>query len=166
MPHVRIIPKKLDAFAAACRERGLSVTHQRLAIYEAVLSSRTHPGAEEIYQAVRGRFPTISRGTVYRTLDTLCEMGLVTDVHRAADTARFEAALEPHHHLVCLGCRRIVDLYDESLLRIPARAGRNAKTTGFEITGYQIQFIGYCRRCSRKDRSQRHSQEEPDGQGA
>ena len=63
---MRTIPEKIAAFAAACRAKGLSVTHQRMAVYEAVLASRSHPGAEEIYQTVRVRFPTISRGTVYR----------------------------------------------------------------------------------------------------
>jgi Fur family peroxide stress response transcriptional regulator len=158
---VRIIPKKLspgaatDSFAAACRARGLSVTHQRLAIYESVISTDTHPGAEEIYQRVRARFPTISRGTVYRTLDTLCAMGLVTDVNRTAGAARFEAALSPHHHLVCLGCRRILDLHDESLQRLPARAEKSAATAGFEITGFQVQFTGYCRDCAGAGRPQR-----------
>ncbi len=56
----------LDSFAEACRSRGLSVTHQRLAVYEAVVRSHEHPGAEEIFRAVRARVPTISRGTVYR----------------------------------------------------------------------------------------------------
>lgn len=163
---MRIIPKKLGAFAAACRARGLSVTHQRVAVYETVLSSRTHPGAEEIFQVVRERYPTISRGTVYRTLDTLCGMGLVTDVNRAADTSRFEAALEPHHHLVCLGCRRIVDLYDRGPRRIRPSAGRNARAAGFEVTGYQIQFVGYCRGCRKGHRSKRHTQEETHGQRA
>ncbi|HZI93116.1 MAG TPA: transcriptional repressor [Patescibacteria group bacterium] len=163
-----MIPKKdsLAAFEAACRAGGLSVTHQRLAVYEAVLTSRSHPGAEEIYRTVRKRFPTISRGTVYRTLETLCGIGLVTDVHQTADTARFEAVLEPHHHLVCLGCRAIVDLYDDSLRRVPARAGRKAQTAGFEVTGYQIQFVGYCRDCSKGVRSRPHQKEEHHGQGA
>ena len=153
----------LDGFAEACRASGLSVTHQRMAVYEALVSSRSHPGAEEIFQTVRGKFPTISRGTVYRILETLCGMGLVNDVNRTADTARFEAAREPHHHLVCLECRRIDDLYDETLHEIPARAGRNAKTAGFEVTAYQIQFVGYCRDCRRGLRTKRRKQEEPRG---
>lgn len=144
-----MIPKKqapaLAAFTGACRRRGLSITHQRLAVYEAVTKSRTHPNAEEIFRTVRERYPTISRGTVYRTLDTLCTMGLVTDVNRTRDTGRFEAALEPHHHLVCLGCRRIIDVHDRRLDRLPAPAAE-----GFEVTGYQIQFTGYCAACRRR----------------
>ena len=138
----------LESFAGACRSRGLSVTHQRQAVYEAVLSSHEHPGAEEIFRAVRARVPSISRGTVYRTLETLKEVGLVADVSRVKGTARFEAALDPHHHLVCLGCNKIIDLHDESLNRLPVAPRGNGR---FEVTGYQIQFVGYCGSC-RKDR--------------
>jgi Fur family transcriptional regulator, peroxide stress response regulator len=143
----------LAAFTAACRDGGLSVTHQRLAIFEAVASNDSHPGAEEIYQSVRSRFPTISRGTVYRTLETLCERGLVQDVSRLQGMARFEAGRPPHHHLVCLSCRRIIDVYDESLNRLPVSwrrrtpAGGAGEVAQFAVTGYQIQFVGYCRQC-------------------
>lgn len=142
--------RALADFAGACRARGLSVTHQRLAVYETVLASRSHPDAEEILGIVRARIPTISRGTVYRTLETLCDLGLVSDVGRLRGSARFEASLEPHHHLVCLGCRRILDLHDPSLDRIPMPPGRGRTrrvANGFEVTGYQIQFVGYCRGC-------------------
>ncbi len=162
----------LDSFAAACRARGLSVTHQRMAVYEALIGTDTHPGAEEIYRTVRSRFPTISRGTVYRTLETLCRLGLVADVGQTRGTARFEAALEPHHHLVCLSCRSIIDVKGESLegLRLEGSAGASAEDEqgvpqGFEITGYQIQFVGYCRSC--RDEHGRHpaSKEQRNKQG-
>ena len=67
---MRIVPENkapLEAFTRACRARGLSVTHQRLAVYEVVLSSKDHPGADEIYRAVRDRCPGISKGTVKST---------------------------------------------------------------------------------------------------
>jgi Fur family peroxide stress response transcriptional regulator len=128
------------------------VTHQRQAVYEAVLGSREHPDAEEIFRVVKASVPTISRGTVYRTLETLRQVGLVTDVSRARGTARFEAALEPHHHLVCLGCNKIMDLHDESLNRLRVAPPVDG---AFEVTGYQIQFVGYCRSCrSRKTKPQ------------
>lgn len=153
----RSVERAVVAFTAACRDRGLSVTHQRLAIFEAVVASRSHPDADEIYRAVRRKYPTISRGTVYRTLETLCELGFVSDVNPVRGNARFEAALDPHHHLICLSCRTIIDLHDGSLdgLRVPARARQAGKgeAAGFEVTGYQIQFVGYCRNCrGRSDR--------------
>jgi len=138
-----------EAFAAACRARGLALTHQRLAIYEAVAASRAHPGVDAIYRTVRKRLPTVSRGTVYRTLETLCKVGLVADVSHVRGAARFEAALEPHHHLVCLTCRRIIDIHDPALEGLaPRRAEGGAGD--FEVTGYQIQFQGHCGDCRRR----------------
>ena len=176
------VREALDAFSESCREKGLSVTHQRLAVYEALVSSRSHPGAEEIYQAVKTKYPTISRGTVYRTLETLCDIGLVADVNRVRGTARFEAAIQPHHHLICLGCRAIMDVHDDSLDRMGVGAARRAVTapaaeefSGFTVTGYQVQLVGYCRQCrspeDRRDRQKRvatgrNSKEEKHGQGA
>jgi len=165
VPHIDV-RQALDRFSGACREKGLSVTHQRLAVYEALVSSSSHPGAEEIYQSVKVKYPTISRGTVYRTLETLCGIGLVADVNRVRGTARFEAAIQPHHHLICLGCRKILDVHDQSLDRLGEGAARRAVTTptaeefsGFTVTGYQVQLVGYCRQCrppeDRHGRSQR-----------
>jgi len=146
-------------FAAACRAKGLSLTHQRQAVYEAVAASRSHPGAEEIYRTIRARYPTISRGTVYRTLETLCEIGMVSDVNRLRGTGRFEVALRPHHHLVCLKCRKIIDLHDKKLDRVkpsaPGRPTRGDEASGFEVTGHQIQFMGYCRSCRKAGGSRR-----------
>jgi len=175
------VRQALDAFSGACREKGLSVTHQRLAVYEALVSRRSHPAAEEIYQAVKVKCPTISRGTVYRTLETLCDIGLVADVNRVRGTARFEATIQPHHHLICLGCRKIMDVHDTSLDRLGEGAARRAvaappaeEFSGFTVTGYQVQLVGYCRQCrSPEDRhgrpqrvgTGRNSKEEKNGQG-
>ena len=142
-------PTGVDAFAAACRTRGLALTHQRLAIYQAVAGSREHPGVDAIYRTVRKRLPTVSRGTVYRTLETLSRVGLVTDVSHVRGTARFEAALEPHHHMVCLTCRRIIDLHDPALDGL-APSSDSDGAGSFEVTGYQIQFQGHCGDCRRK----------------
>jgi Fe2+ or Zn2+ uptake regulation protein len=139
-----------EHFATAFRSRGLAVTHQRLAICEAVAESRAHPGVDEIYRTVRKRLPTVSRGTVYRTLETLCREGLVADVSHVRGTARFEAAAEPHHHMVCLSCRRIIDLHDPALDGLAPSSRGGGEARGFEVTGYQIQFQGHCGDCRRK----------------
>jgi len=144
------LPKTGAAFATAFRSRGLAITHQRLAIYEAVAGSRAHPDVDAIYRTVRKSLPTVSRGTVYRTLETLCNVGLVADVSHVRGTARFEAALEPHHHMVCLTCRRIIDLHDPALDGLAPSKAAGGEAGGFEVTRYQIQFQGHCGDCRRK----------------
>ena len=60
---------QVDTFAEHCRAHGLSVTSQRLAIFEALAASREHPSAEQIHKAVRRRIPTLSLATVYKKTD-------------------------------------------------------------------------------------------------
>jgi len=139
------IATKLLAVEGLLRRRGLSVTHQRLGIYRCLLEDDGHPDADRLFARVRRELPTISLGTVYKTLDTLKELGAIVEVDAPRSATRYEAVLEPHHHLVCDQCGKIVDLYEKrySRLRPPRRAA-----SGFEITGCSVQFRGRCRDCA------------------
>ncbi len=101
---------RLAEFAERCRESGLPVTPQRLAIIRALLASFEHPRADAIFARVRRRYPHISLATVHRTLETLCEMGEARKVTLLHDSARYDGNVAPHHHVVCVRCRRIRDI--------------------------------------------------------
>ena len=136
---------KIAGFAATCREHGLSVTHQRLAIFETLLETRTsHPSAETIYKRVRERYPTISFNTIYKNLEMLEELGVIQKVNLLHQGARYDMPEQPHHHFVCRGCQRIIDIFDPSFreLRKPAVQER-----GFEIDEWTIQWTGLCEGC-------------------
>ncbi|HEY6909985.1 MAG TPA: Fur family transcriptional regulator [Myxococcales bacterium] len=138
-------------FAAFCREHGLSVTHQRLAIFEALASSREHPSAEQIHRAVQRRIPTLSLATVYKNLEALKGIGAVADVNALHEEARYEAALPgtgaglPHHHLVCVACHRILDLHDSGLDGLQLRDAQ-----GFAVHAVRVQAEGLCPDCQRR----------------
>lgn len=134
-----------DAFIAQCRAAGLSVTHQRLAIFEAVMANcNRHPSAEIIYHTVRERYPTISFNTIYKNLETFEELGIVVKVNPLYNEARYDADVRPHHHLICRQCKKIVDVHDKKLDRLPApeEAG-----DGFEVENWTVQFTGVCAEC-------------------
>ncbi|MGH7966235.1 MAG: Fur family transcriptional regulator [Candidatus Binatia bacterium] len=136
---------KIAAFAAKCREHGLSVTHQRLAIFETLLETRTsHPSAETIYKRVRGRYPTISFNTIYKNLEMLEELGVIQKVNLLHQGARYDMPEQPHHHFVCRHCQRIIDIFDPSFreLRKPA-----VKESAFQIEEWTIQWTGKCAAC-------------------
>ena len=139
-----------EAVRRRFREKGLKVTPQRYAIYEMMIHTDSHPTVEEIYQAVQPTFPMLSLNTVYYTVDSLREAGLIADVPVQDRAARFDANMERHHHLVCLGCHKIEDLYDHALdqLKISAR-----KTNGYLLESHRVEFRGYCSKC-RKRQSQ------------
>ncbi|MBA3556485.1 MAG: transcriptional repressor, partial [Gemmatimonadales bacterium] len=106
---------KIAEFAERCREHGLSVTHQRLAIYEALLETRTtHPSAETLYKRVRRRYPTVSVNTIYKNLETLEEMGVVQKVNILHTGVRYDMPEQPHHHFICRQCETIIDVFDPS----------------------------------------------------
>lgn len=126
------------------RERGLRATPQRSAIYRALAETTRHPTAEDLHQQVRRLHPRISPNTVYYTLGVLRSAGLVDEVNYWHDRTRFDANSRPHHHLICLGCRRIQDLTDRALDRLALSA---RKKTGFEVIGHRVEFQGYCARC-------------------
>ncbi len=128
---------------AVLREHGLQVTYQRLAIYQALLDSKDHPSAEEVYQQVRRRFPMVSLGTVYKTLERFHEVKLIQRVSPVTDVARYEAKKSAHHHLICLECQTIVDFEDPTLdekIQLP-------EESGFQVLQRQVVLQGLCPQC-------------------
>jgi Fur family peroxide stress response transcriptional regulator len=136
-------------FEAECRRRGLAVTVQRRTVFEALSGRRDHPTADQVYDAVRGRLPGLSRTTVYRVLETLVGAGFARKVQHAGGAARFDPITERHHHLVCEACGRLVDVDDDAVprLRLP-----KARGTGFRVTDYSVSFLGVCGRCAARKR--------------
>lgn len=134
----------MRAFGEACRERGLANTHQRHVIYRALAGTTAHPSADELFASVRREIPSLSLATVYKNLTTFRDEGLVRAVRSCDDVVRFDANLEPHHHLVCRDCGRVQDLHDPALdaLRLSARRAR-----GFRVEEHQVIFRGLCARC-------------------
>ena len=143
------IGAQVAAFAEHCRKSGLSLTRQRLAIFEALAASQEHPSAEEIHRAVRKRLPHLSLATVYKNLESLREIGAVSDLNALHEHGRYEAALpgtgagRPHHHLVCVSCRKVVDLHDAALDTV-----RVSDALGFEVRALKVQVEGICPDCA------------------
>jgi len=139
--------KRIERFERACRERGLSVTVKRRAVLEMILERRDHPTAEEVYGDIRSRLPTVSRTTVYRILSTLVRLGSIAKVCHPGSAARFEPRLEPHDHLVCTHCERIIDIERKPLDEVE---WPDVRRQGFEIRGCEVHFRGLCRECRRR----------------
>jgi len=146
------MPRRVDeaAFIAFLRARGLAVTEQRLAIFAALAASREHPSAEQIFLAVRHKLPNISLATVYKNLEALRAAGAASDVTTLHEQGRYEAALpgtgagRPHHHLVCVSCKKVIDVHDARFdaLRVSPRV-----TQGFEVRAVRVQVEGICPDC-------------------
>ena len=139
--------ERMTQFADRCRQSGLAVTPQRLAIIEALLATTDHPRAETVFEAVRKLHPHISLATVHRTLETLCQIGEARKVTTLHDSARYDGNLTPHHHVVCVRCRRIRDVEISGLEHV---LDGNAGLQGFQPLGWSLEIQALCDNCRKQ----------------
>jgi Fur family peroxide stress response transcriptional regulator len=142
------VERRVTVLMEALRAQGQRVTHQRLEVAQEVARSEAHPDTETIYRSVRTRVPTISLDTVYRTLATLEELGLITRVDPTAGPVRYDANLEHHHHFVCTRCGVIRDVSHPSLdaVEAPDVADRLGK-----VESIRVQLRGLCKSCEEEE---------------
>jgi len=124
---------------------GFKLTPQRIAILDYLDGNKDHPSADEIYRAVSVKFPTMSFATVYNTLDALKRRGVLLEITIDPHKKRFDPDSEPHHHLICMRCKKVADVHCKFEITIP-RGQRH----GFEITANHIEFQGICEQCKEK----------------
>lgn len=124
----------------------MKMTPQRMAIMKYLDGNVTHPSASDIYGALHGQFPTMSLATVYNTMETLKEQGKVIELATDPAKKRFDPNVEPHHHLICMQCKKIVDIFSEFSLGLT-----EDDKHGFEIIGNRVDFYGICKDCAGPD---------------
>jgi Fur family peroxide stress response transcriptional regulator len=125
---------------------GLKLTPQRLAIFDYLKDNTDHPSAEDVYAAVAKKFPTMSFATVYNTLETLRRRGELLELTIDPRRKRFDPNPRPHHHLICVQCKRIVDIHATFELTVPGR-----DRADFELLGNHVEFYGICGNCTQGD---------------
>jgi Fur family peroxide stress response transcriptional regulator len=130
-------------FIATLRAHGLQVTYQRLAVYQALYYTKEHPSAEVVYQHVKKRFPMISLGTVYKTLERFHEVGLIQKVSPLTEVARYDAKTSPHVHTVCLKCQTLQDV-EEPMAEMKLS---HHQKNDFKVLSQQVLLQGYCAHC-------------------
>jgi len=139
-----MIQEKVNKFIGRSKELGIKVTPQRIAIYKELASTDQHPSTETIYKKIKDYYPNISLTTVYRTLETFEKLGLISVVNVLYNAARYDANLDPHHHIVCTECKKVEDVYDESLNNLDI----SNKTLGdYQVEGYSLLLSGVCTSC-------------------
>ena len=132
--------KGVDAGLLQTRYR---LTKQRAAILKA-LEDGAHLTAEAIHERVRAELPAVSLGTIYRTLDILRGIGLV-QIFTFGGAARYEAALDKHHHLVCVACAEIVNVPVPEVASVALAVGQDHRYSGLDAS---LVITGRCARCA------------------
>ena len=127
-------------------KQGYRLTPQRLMILEQVEAAEGHVSAEEILQHIRARYPNLNISTVYRTLELLKDLALVTETDMGDGRVRFHAMDKGrHHHLVCSGCGKVTDLEETELKPL---SDVIASRYGFLADLRHLAIFGTCKECA------------------
>lgn len=149
-----LAPRRVDEARRALEKAGCRYTLQRGAVLAFLETVKSHPTAEEVYEAVRRGLPNISLATVYKALETLVSAQLASKLNNGDGSARYDCRGESHYHLRDVTTGEIRDLetpFDPELLQKldPKLKDRLAKDR-FEVTGYRLEVLGRFRDYSSK----------------
>ena len=148
--NVGMAPTALNVDAAesllrqTLESNGQRFTDQRAAVYRFLVSTDTHPTADDVFITVRHDIPDISLATVYKSLETLVGCGLAAKLTYGDGSARYDGRTDPHHHARCLRCGAVADV--PGRVELP-NVDRVARLDGFAVEGYRLELIGYCQAC-------------------
>ena len=125
--------------------RTQNYSKKRQAIYELLMSTDTHPTADQIYNTLKPKYPDLSLGTVYRNLKVLEENGTVKSVAVVDGCERYDSRMTPHAHFICNKCGRVTDV---------CYSGEHSDITrnvmidnACEVESYSLTFYGVCGKC-------------------
>lgn len=125
------------------KKKGLRITPQRLAVFEAIINNRNHPSTEDIFNIVNKKFENISISTVYQILHLLEELGVITHIE-IDGIQRYENQPEFHIHLICPKCNEIEDLSSNKINKFWDLAMEELE---IEPITQEILVFRYCKKC-------------------
>lgn len=129
------------------RENGYKITPQRLGIIKLIISRKDHPTADQIYEEIKGEFPTISLGTVYKTLHLLKKIGVIQELGFEEGSVRYDPDVKLHINMVCVKCGKITDHLPKKLEDFWASIISALKVTPL---GQRIDLYYECNNCHDK----------------
>jgi Fe2+ or Zn2+ uptake regulation protein len=129
-------------------QRPFIMTEQRRVILDELHKMESHPTADELYESVRKRLPSISLGTVYRNLEILSEAGMIQKLETSGSQKRFDGVIGNHYHVRCVKCGRVDDIHTGPIAGIESVI---ESVHGYEIVSHRLEFLGVCPRCRKHD---------------
>lgn len=134
----------LEKYVTILKQNQLKITPQRLAIMKYLDENRTHPTADRIYIDLKEKNPALSKTTVYNSVETLKEHGIIQSLTISGSESRYDFENKMHHHFLCKKCGTIIDI-DIKCPNIGKiiESGHNVE----EVHGY---FKGICKKCMKK----------------
>ncbi|WMM24968.1 Fur family transcriptional regulator [Tissierella sp. MB52-C2] len=125
------------------KNKNIRLSHQRLKVLEYINNNKTHPTVDEIYKDLQKEIPTLSKTTIYNTLNALADSNLVKVLTIEDNEARYDGNTNDHGHFKCTSCKKIFDFdIDFDSMAI---AGLN----NFKIHNKDMYFKGLCSSCNK-----------------
>ena len=133
-----------DAVTKILAVKNIRPSFHRVKVLEYLLTCKDHPAAFAIFDALSPLIPSLSRSTVYNTLNTLLAAGIIKTVVTDPQQVRYDAGQTPHGHFTCLRCGGIYD-FD-----IDHESIKSSGLEGHVISGRDVYYSGVCRICAKK----------------
>jgi len=132
---------RIENIGKFLKERNIRPSYQRIKVYQYLIEMENHPTVDTIYKALSPSIPTLSKTTVYNTLNIFIERGIVNVLVIEENETRYDANIGLHGHFKCESCNFVYDIdIDDSLLK-------NKELEGFQIKENHIYFKGICKNC-------------------
>ncbi|MCT4595048.1 MAG: transcriptional repressor [Anaeromicrobium sp.] len=141
----------MDTVKDRLKEKGYKLTPQRRATLDTVIENKgKHLSTEEIYDIVKEKCPEIGLATVYRTLQLLDELDIISKINLDDGCSRYELNNDDdnhqHHHLICTKCGAIIEVGVDLLDELESEIERNYN---FTISDHKVKFFGHCSKCNK-----------------
>lgn len=142
------LEKEEKIFEGYLATKNLKHSEQRRGIMHSFLNTDKHLTADELYNIVKKKYPTVGQATIYRTLKLLCECGLCHELKFEDGVARYEHLYghQHHDHLICTKCGRFVEVVDPEIELLQERL---AKQHGFYPERHRMELYGTCKKCKK-----------------
>ena len=138
--------KGLKRLKKILHNEGLRFTSQREAVWNEIINNHDHREADEIYMAIKQKGVSVSRATVYRTIDVLLKNNLVRKLDLGVGPSKFEHKINARHHahIICIQCGRIEEFMVDKIENLQDEV---AEEYGFKLVRHIHQLFGLCENC-------------------
>lgn len=132
-----------EAALSALKEHGYKITKPREWIVQYLDGNKNHPTALDIFDDIRKNEKSVSFATVYNTLETLVKSGVVTEIAIDSQSSRFDPDVSDHAHFVCTKCKKVFDVYSDSIKAA-------FKDVPGKVESVSVVVRGECNKCMKK----------------
>ena len=133
---------KYEDLLSELKNKNIRLSHQRLKVLEYLTQNYNHPTADQIYNGLHGEVPTLSKTTVYNTLNSLAEAGLVRVINIEDNETRYDVETHNHGHFKCDQCKKVYDF------EIDIDSAETHGLDNFIINEKSVYFKGICPQCN------------------